>query len=267
MAQPPIPKRIHYCWLSDDAMPDNLVGCMETWRRVLPDYEVVRWDARRFDMGSNTFVRQAFERGKWAFASDYIRLHAVWSEGGIYFDSDILVRKSIDDFLRHEMFIPVEYHPGIAASEGAVDLLDEAKRPLRRGTNIPGIGLQAAVFGARAGHPFLRACMDFYEGRDFVQPDGSLFIDPIAPGIYAQTAEAFGFVYDDRAQHLDGNVTVVPSRFFASSPGLATREAYAVHCCNGSWRENAALSFPRRAARKLKHGLARLGVTRGQRRP
>jgi len=262
VTQPAIPRKIHYCWLSGEPMPREVQDCMRSWQRFLPDHEIVRWDAEKFDMQTSTFARQAFERGKWAFASDYIRLFAVYTEGGLYFDSDVLVKKRMDEFLSHEMFIPMEYHPGIVAAEDALAVLDADRRPRRKGVNVPGIGLQAALFGARAGHPFLKACMDFYADKAFVRPDGSLFTDPIAPGIYAQVAESFGFVYDDRPQLLDTNVAVIESRYFASSPGLATKDSYAVHCCSGSWRDKPTRSAIGRIARKARAGVRRLAIGR-----
>lgn len=43
-----IPKKIHYCWLSDDPMPEKLLRCVESWKKYLPDYELVKWDLKRF---------------------------------------------------------------------------------------------------------------------------------------------------------------------------------------------------------------------------
>ena len=31
-----IPKIIHYCWLSNDPIPQKLKECMETWKEKLP---------------------------------------------------------------------------------------------------------------------------------------------------------------------------------------------------------------------------------------
>ena len=43
-----IPKIIHYCWLSDDTYPENLVRCMNTWKEKLPDYEFKLWNFKNF---------------------------------------------------------------------------------------------------------------------------------------------------------------------------------------------------------------------------
>src|SRR5262245_12927330 len=94
-----IPRTIHYCWLSGEPMPENLRQCVASWRRVMPDYEVIRWDSGNFDVNCAPFVAEAFRARKWAFATDYIRLKVLLDHGGIYLDSDVMVRRRFDEFL------------------------------------------------------------------------------------------------------------------------------------------------------------------------
>lgn len=56
-----IPKIIHYCWLSDDAMPDLVLRCINSWKEKLPDYELILWDKKRFDLESLTWTKQAYD--------------------------------------------------------------------------------------------------------------------------------------------------------------------------------------------------------------
>ena len=92
-----IPKVIHYCWLSNDPYPDKIRKCMDTWKKVLPDYQIKLWNTENFDMSkAPAYVREAFEQRKWAFASDYIRMYALYTEGGVYLDSDVKVLKSFE---------------------------------------------------------------------------------------------------------------------------------------------------------------------------
>lgn len=84
---------------------------MDTWRKVLPDYEIKLWNTENFDMSkAPEYVREAFEQRKWAFAADYIRMYALYTEGGIYLDSDVKVLKSFDEFLNYKFFTSLEYH-------------------------------------------------------------------------------------------------------------------------------------------------------------
>ena len=80
----------------------------------MPDYELKLWDTHNFDIENSTpYVKEAFANRKWAFVADYIRLYALYTEGGIYLDSDVKVLKSFDGFLHHKFFTSMEYHPFI----------------------------------------------------------------------------------------------------------------------------------------------------------
>ncbi len=38
-----VPKIIHLCWFSNDPFPVEIKICLESWKRVLPDYTIRRW--------------------------------------------------------------------------------------------------------------------------------------------------------------------------------------------------------------------------------
>lgn len=100
-----IPKKIHYCWLSNDPYPEKIEKCINSWKEKLPDYEIIKWDLNRFPLEKSLWVKQAYEARKYAFAADYIRLYALATEGGIYLDSDVEVLKSFDDLLDFPYFV------------------------------------------------------------------------------------------------------------------------------------------------------------------
>src|SRR5574344_1400117 len=100
-----IPQIIHYCWLSNDPYPAELVGYMETWKKMLPDYEFILWNFDRFDISSSIWVKEAFNAKKYAFAADYIRCYALYNYGGIYLDMDVEVIKPFDDLLSKKYFL------------------------------------------------------------------------------------------------------------------------------------------------------------------
>jgi hypothetical protein len=234
-----IPKKIHYCWLSGEEMPNSIKQCMDSWKKILPEYEIIRWDMSRFDVNSSVFVSEAVRERKWAFASDYIRLYAIYTEGGIYFDTDVIVRKTMNEFLSHRFFSAVEYHPSLVENCDMSALIYPDGTSRERNTHKPGIGLQAAVMGGVSGHPFLRDCLDFYQDRHYIGEDGQQFNTVIAPGIFAKIAEDYGFRYKDEEQTLDEDMFILPSVIIASSERVATGDAYAIHCCEGSWRQGS----------------------------
>jgi mannosyltransferase OCH1-like enzyme len=39
-----IPSKIHYCWFGKGRRSDLLKKCMDSWQRVMPDYQVKEWN-------------------------------------------------------------------------------------------------------------------------------------------------------------------------------------------------------------------------------
>jgi hypothetical protein len=239
-----IPKKIHYCWLSKEKMSEAAEKCLSTWREAMPDYEIILWDTNRFDINSVPFVKKAYENRKWTFACDYIRYYAVYNEGGIYFDTDVYVRKSFDDLLYYDFFTSLERDlttvppwsnnaKALKKNENPALINIEMKR-------IEGFGLQAAVFGAKAGNSFIRDCMSWYENNEFST-------DNISPDISAAIAQKYGFRYVSGFQQLKNNMVIMPADFFPNHI-YKTDNAYAVHLCDNSWTglhrySNAKIGF------------------------
>ena len=44
-----IPKKIHYCWFGGNPLPELAQKCIDSWKKYLPDYEIIRWDESNFD--------------------------------------------------------------------------------------------------------------------------------------------------------------------------------------------------------------------------
>ena len=103
-----IPKIIHYCWFGGKPLTEKAEMCIASWKKFLPDYEIRRWDESNFDLDISKYVRQAYDAQKWAFVADYFRFWALYNFGGIYFDSDVEVVKSFDEFLSYDLFTGYE---------------------------------------------------------------------------------------------------------------------------------------------------------------
>lgn len=99
-----IPKTIHLVWFGGKEYPNLVNNCIKSWTDVLPDYEIMRWDERSFDIEQNAYVKEAYTAHKFAFVSDYVRLYALYNYGGIYLDTDVQVVQSLDRFLETEAF-------------------------------------------------------------------------------------------------------------------------------------------------------------------
>ena len=98
-----IKKTINYCWFGKSELDEKSRLCIESWKKIMPDYEIKRWDESNYDVNKNSFVKEAYENKKWAFVSDYARLDIIYNYGGIYLDTDVEVIKTFDDLLEYEL--------------------------------------------------------------------------------------------------------------------------------------------------------------------
>lgn len=228
-----IPKTIHLCWFGAEPYPPLVELCMKSWERHLPDYEIKIWNREMALETCIPFVAEAIENEKWAFAADVIRLYALYHEGGVYMDSDIFLKSRFDEFLSNDFVSFQEYHLCFIDKKAT----DEYGNRRKMGV-IPGIGIQAAFMASVPGHYFVKALLDYYARRAFLLPDGSLNTRIIAPAIYAMEAETLGYKYIDKTQIL-GGATIYESKFLAGDFTEDSEDAFAIHCCNNSWRERS----------------------------
>jgi len=175
-------------------------------------------------------------------------------------DTDVYVKKSFNDFLNNDFFTSLEYHKDAAIKSSAYELLNEDGTIKNQKDRIftRDIGIQAAVFGSIKGHPFLRSCLDWYKNNPNILQDGIYNTKIIAPAVYADVMIEYGFRYKDELQKLRDGMTIYPSYVFAGGVNEAEKESFAIHCCNGSWRDK-----PKETLRiKLKNKLRRNNLLR-----
>ncbi|MBU3855145.1 MAG: polysaccharide biosynthesis protein [Candidatus Phocaeicola excrementipullorum] len=228
-----IPKVIHFCWLSGDPYPAKIKKCMKTWKKVMPDYEWKLWNLENFDLNSApAYVKEAVKARKWAFAADYIRMYALYTEGGFYLDSDVKVLKRFDEFRSYNFISSIEHHPTQLEKTGSI------KSITTNGTRIgeeyiSGMQIQAAVMGAQPGCRFVKDVLDWYHSKTF---SNALPADMFSPLIYARIAEKYGFRYIDADQDLKENIKIFRSEIFAGNKHEVTPTSYAIHYCAHSWK-------------------------------
>lgn len=144
-----IPKIVHYVWLGRGEKSELIKKCMETWKQL--GYEIKEWNEDNFDINYNKFTRQSYSAKKFAFTSDVIRLYALYTEGGIYLDTDVSVHKPLDVFLNLPAFTGFEqpYFP------------------------------VCATMGAEKGNPIIKEMLDYYNDRDFEQTTNTVIMSNI----------------------------------------------------------------------------------------
>lgn len=204
-----IPKTIHYCWFSGDEHPALVKRCLDSWRKVLPEYEIKCWDGASFDFDSVPYVREAMALKKYAFAADYVRLYALYTEGGIYLDSDVEVVKSFDPYMHHSFFTGTE--PYIIEGQEYFDV-------------------EAAIIGSVKGHPYLKEVLDYYQTIHFT-PENPITICHIMVDILKK----YGYTEQNRLYELSNGVVVYPLEHYGDR--YCFHNQTAIHWCQFSWSD------------------------------
>ena len=125
-----IPKVIHYCWFGGNPLPNIAVKCINSWKKYFPDYEIIEWNESNFDLFSCDYCREAYDAKKWAFVSDYARFKILYEHGGVYFDTDVEVIKSMVDIIQKGAFIGRERIANAFPVNAGLGLAAEPKMPI-----------------------------------------------------------------------------------------------------------------------------------------
>lgn len=228
-----IPKTIHYCWFGNNPIPTKQQRYIDEWKVLMPDYTFKCWSEENIDIQSIPFTKEAYDKGKLAFVADYVRIYALFYEGGIYMDTDVKVLQSLDTYLNWGVFTSYEFNTSREDIPLLSKLLTENGDRKEKSilTKIPGNGLLSALLGAEQGHPFIKDCLDFYNTTSFQEAFDQKFT---IPTVLALHAEKYGLKYIDKEQELENNIKIFNSSVFADYYN-ATSASVAIHYCEGSW--------------------------------
>ncbi len=223
-----IPKVIHYCWFGHNQLPDLALKCIESWKKYCPDYQIIQWNEENYDISATPlYVRQAYEKGEWAFVSDYIRLHVVYEHGGIYLDTDVELKQSLDSLLEYAAFFGFEDGIYINTGHG---------------------------FGAEKGLKIVWELMQDYQGVSFILENGELDRMP-CPQRNTEVFLNHGLLQNDTRQILDENVLVEPSICFCpidykTGKYRRSKKTISVHWFNASWKTQQEKEWDERSRRR-----------------
>lgn len=144
-----IPKIVHLIWFGKKSYPPLIQKCIQSWYKILPDYEIKLWTEDTFDLSSNSWVKEAYESKKYAFVADYVRFYVLYKYGGIYIETDIEVLKSLDKLLCNDAFIGFTTY-----SNKNEDIYHNNK-------------FTVGVVGSNKHHSFCEDMMNYYENKHF----------------------------------------------------------------------------------------------------
>lgn len=231
-----INRKIHCFWFSGEEKPEEYQCCIDSWKRVCPDYEIMEWNAGNYDCCKTLFTKQAYEKRKWAFISDYARLDVIYNYGGIYLDMDVELLKRPDAWLKFDAFFNFGTQHDIDLGSG---------------------------FGSVKNNPFIGQLLELYAGRDFCDQDGTPMVwKYVQPVFIRHTFRDRGFCLDGSMQMVD-DMLLLPRRFhtpvddFLFDSYVQSEDTVGIHHYNAGWCSEQFLdqrkvkSFWREAAGRL----------------
>ena len=205
-----IPKIIHYCWFGGNTLPDLEQKCIESWKKYCPDYEIKEWNEKNFDIDYCDYVREAYDKKKWAFVSDVARLYALVSEGGIYMDTDVEIINSIDSLLQYQAVSGFETDSQISS----------------------------AIMACEKDNPMFKELLREYDFIHFIKSNGAL---DKTTNVFRITNAClrYGLVRNNQKQTIN-TLTLLPKDYlcpidYKTGFQLLTENTLAIHHFNGSW--------------------------------
>jgi hypothetical protein len=197
-----IPRKIHYCWFGGAQKPDLVQFCVRSWHEHCPEYEIVEWNEENFRIEAFPIAATAYKLKKFAFVSDVVRAYALFTQGGIYVDADVEIRRSFDRFLTHSAFT---------------------------GFETKGFPF-TAVWGSVQQHKLAEMILDYYsrvEFQDVIGIPNTIFVKDILESHFGVNTNT------DELQNCAEGLVVYPSNVFC----VNIPENYATHHFAGSWLE------------------------------
>lgn len=206
-----IPKIIHYCWFGKSPLPKLAKECIKSWKKYCPDFVIKEWNETNSPIHLFPFAKQALEAKKWAFVSDVIRLYALYTEGGIYMDTDVELIGPLYPFLNHRSFTGYE-----------------------KDSNI----LQTAIFGAEPKSQWTADWLKLYNNLSF-SPERDIMATLVNNILISKYLIEKGINLDGKLFHSD-YITIYPHDYFCPMSHIThfiskTHNTVCIHYYTFSW--------------------------------
>lgn len=217
-------KTIHYCWFGGNAKSDLILKCIESWKKYCPQYKIIEWNEKNFDIHCCKYVEEAYEEKRWAFVSDYCRFFVLYNYGGIYLDTDVELLKSLETL--PETFIGFESKKNVAS------------------------GL---IRGALPGDVVCREMLDSYNKDTFKLQNGDLNLKTVVQR-ETEIFQKYGLILNNKHQRICGT-DIFPSDYFSPYNYVKkklkiTQNTYSIHHFAATWLTEEE-QYSAEVARKL----------------
>lgn len=227
-----IPKIIHYCWFGRNPLPRSAVKCINSWKKFFPEYEIKEWNEDNFDVNVIPYTAQAYSAKKYAFVSDYARFWILYHYGGVYFDTDVKVLKTMDDILNRGSFMGRE--------AGSRIIMDGGRCAL---AVAPGLGM-----GMVPHHKILKELLDTYSGLRFLLEDGKMNIKTIVSYTTDVLVRHGLTANNDEIEEVDG-IFIYPPDYLCPMDHTRgclvtlTDRTVSIHLYDSSWNDHSTLRY------------------------
>lgn len=227
-------------------MPQSQKKCIEGWKKLMPDYRIMRWDESTFNLDEYPLAKYAYDVKKYALASDVCRYNVLSKYGGIYLDTDVEVFKRFDEFLECNFFTAIELYYEFYAEGIASKYLNEDGSPKDNSIDIPHLEVLTSTMGCCPGFEMIVKIRDYYNSAE-ASPERALHYREWVNNdrLVARYCAERGFKYKDETQHFGNEMIVYGTGLFGYA--FSTNPMYSV-----SYHHNAATWDSSRWSRRQK---------------
>ena len=210
-----IPKIIHYCWFGKGLMPQSQKKCIEGWKKLMPDYQIMRWDESTFELNQFPLAKYACEVKKYALASDVCRYNVLSQYGGIYLDTDVEVFERFDSFLNCNFFTAIELYNEFTQEGIAKRYLNADYSPKDPTVDVPHFEVLTSTMGCCPGFDMIVKIRDYYNSAE-ASPERALHYREWVNNdrLVARYCAERGFKYKDETQHFGDEMVVYGTGLF-----------------------------------------------------
>jgi len=99
-----IPRTIHYIWLGEAPLNDIQKMCIQSWETNMNGFNIVRWDESNLNLDITSEVRKFYDEKRFGMCVDTLRMNIIYTYGGIYLDTDVMLLKPLDFLCLENIF-------------------------------------------------------------------------------------------------------------------------------------------------------------------